>query len=48
MVSASQELSYYLKLYEKQNFPLETLEDNLLTSQLNQFSAYMDEVNSFK
>ena len=44
MVSASQELSYYLKLYEKQSFPLETSENNLLTSQLNQFSKYMDDV----
>jgi hypothetical protein len=52
MVSASQELSYYLRLYGKQNFPLDSSvngnetadDDNSLPSTLNQFAGHIDEV----
>jgi len=48
MISASQELSYYLRLYGQQDFPLETVEfkneENSLASTLNQFANYVDEV----
>lgn len=48
MVSATQELSYYLNLYEKQKFPLEeNLEDNLLASNLKQFATYIDEISTW-
>ncbi len=60
MLSATQELSYYLRLYGQQNFPLDqpTItssnknndtnkpEDNSLSSNLNQFANYMDEIST--
>jgi hypothetical protein len=53
MVSASQELSYYLRLYGKQNFPLdpavsssETVGEDSLPSTLGQFASHIDEVSS--
>jgi hypothetical protein len=53
MVSASQELSYYLRLYGKQNFPLDPAmsagdssveDDSLPATTLNQFAGHIDEV----
>jgi len=55
MISANQELAYYLRLYGKQSSPFElnTInqeeegdENNKLASTLNQFANYMDEVSS--
>lgn len=58
MISASQELSYYLRLYSEQKSPLNaagltertdpanTNEQSHLTSTLNEFATYIDEVSS--
>jgi hypothetical protein len=54
MISANQELSYYLRLYGKQSSPFElnnTIsnddnEENTLVTSLNQFANYIDEVSS--
>jgi hypothetical protein len=51
MISATQELSYYLRLYGEQKFPLDESsvdEDanklNSVASTLNKFAYYIDEV----
>jgi DCC-interacting protein 13 alpha len=63
MISAQQEFSYFLRLYEKQEFPLESTDAHLtseslpeaneansnnasLTSTLNQFANYIDEIST--
>ena len=46
MVSANQELSYYLRLYGKQQFPIDRPQpvEGSLQSTLEQFASYIDEV----
>ena len=52
MISATQELSYYLRLYGKQNFPLditnekEDENDDSIATNLNQFANYIDEIST--
>ena len=47
MISASQELAYYLRMYGKQNFPLDqSIEEDSLAYNLNQFAGYIDEISS--
>ncbi|KAK2151697.1 hypothetical protein LSH36_354g02021 [Paralvinella palmiformis] len=45
MCTATQALSIHLKSYEKQNFALEG-DNSILSSTLQQFSAYLDEISS--
>ena len=47
MIGANQELAYYLRLYGKQATSTEISEpaENSLTSTLNKFAEYIDEVN---
>lgn len=50
MISATQELSYYLRLYGQQNFPLDPNTEeqkDSLPSVLGQFAAHVDEVICF-
>lgn len=44
MISANQELSYYLRLYGKQTVPIENNSKNRLAETFNQFASYIDEV----
>lgn len=48
MVSANQELSYYLRLYGKQSFPIERPQPapGSLQSTLDQFADYIDELST--
>ena len=55
MISASQELSYYLRLYGKQNFPLEpsvglndtsSADEESLASNLSHFASHIDEIST--
>jgi hypothetical protein len=43
MISATQELSYYLRLYNQQNFPLRS--ESKVGDTLSQFANYIDEVD---
>ena len=52
MISASQELAYYLRLYGQQDFPLSVNTDESnqakkgsLAATLNEFANYVDQVN---
>jgi hypothetical protein len=51
MISATQELSYYLRLYGQHKFPLDMSnneESNSVAANLSKFAYYVDEVRQIK
>lgn len=45
MLGATQELTYYLRLFDKQNFQLET-QTTKISDTLSQFANFIDEISS--